>query len=151
VAATGGEARALVGSGFDEMHGRLSHDSRFLAFTSDKSGRREVYVQGLGQHAAVWQVSNAGGAHPRWRADGRELFYLSAQGHVVSVPFDRQRGGRPGTPTPLFDARPPLPLAFSDAIYDVTADGSRFLVAASRHTDSRPVTVVLNWRANLPR
>ena len=151
VPASGGAPRTLVGSEFDEMHGRLSPDGRTVAYTSDKTGRREVYVQGLAPDAVVWQVSNGGGAHPRWRADGRELFYLSAQGHIVCVPIGDADGSRPGVPTPLFDARPPLPLAFSDAIYDVTPDGSRFLVAANRHIDSRPITLVLNWRAIVPR
>jgi Tol biopolymer transport system component len=151
VPAAGGAPRALVQSEFDEMHGRLAPDGRSVAYTSDRTGRREVYVQGLGPDPVVWQVSNAGGAIPRWRGDGRELYYLSAQGHIVAVPLGVDALARPGVPTPLFDARPPLPLAFSDALYDVTPDGSRFLVATSRHADSRPVTVVLNWRAALPR
>lgn len=151
VPAGGGEARPLVRSDHDEAHGRLSPDGSHLAYSSDQSGQREVYVRSLGPDGSVHQASNAGGAHPRWRADGSELFYLSATGHIVAVPVTPGVRPRLGTPVQLFHARPVLPLVFSDVTYDVSRDGSRFLVAAGPPVESRPMTVVLNWQSQLRR
>jgi Tol biopolymer transport system component len=142
---------ALVSSPFNERHGRLSPDGRFVAYSSDVSGRLEVYVKTLDQDGAITQVSNASGAHPRWRADGRELFYLSAGGILSAVPVARSSRFSAGRPMPLFDARPPLPLAFLDTLYDAAADGQRFLVAAADRPVTRSFTVVIDALAELPR
>jgi hypothetical protein len=142
---------ALVNSPFNERHGRLSPDGRYVAYSSDVSGRLEVYVKALGEAATVVQVSNGGGAHPRWRRDGRELFYLSAGGLLTAVPINLTPRLLAGRVMPLFDARPPLPLPFLDTLYDVTPDGQRFLVAAAERPVTRSFTVVINALAPLPR
>lgn len=149
--AGGGAATAVVRSEFDEMHGRLSPDSRFLAYTSDRTGRREVYLRRVAGDQAERQVSTAGGGHPRWRRDGKELFYLSEQGHINALTVTTAGGLSVGIPVPLFDARPVMPLVFSDVVYDVNADGSRFIVAAGPRAGVKPMTVVLNWTAALSR
>jgi hypothetical protein len=139
-----GKPVALVSSPHNERHGRLSPDGRFVAYSSDVSNRLEVYVRALGDSGTVTLVSDAGGAHPRWRGDGHELFYLSAGGLVTAVPVELTPRFRAGRPMPLFDARPPLPLPFLDTLYDVTADGQRFLVAATERPVTRSFTVVIN-------
>ena len=141
----------LVNTRFNERHGRLSPDGRHLAYSSDVSGRLEVYVRTLDGDAVTTQVSHAGGAHPRWRRDGRELYYLSAGGVVMAVPATSTPRFSAEKALPLFDARPPLPLPFLDTLYDVTADGERFLVAATDQPVTRSFTVVVNALSSLPR
>jgi hypothetical protein len=146
-----GPETALVDSAFNERHGRLSPDGRHLAYSSDASGRLEVYVNDLAGDRATVQVSHGGGAHPRWRRDGRELFYLSAGGVLMAVPMALTPRLSAGRALPLFDARPPLPLPFLDTIYDTTPDGTRFLVAAADGPATRSFTVVINALALLAR
>ncbi len=141
--------RKLLGERFDEMQGQLSPDGGWLAYQSNETGRFGVYVQrypptGEGKVP----VSIAGGTHPRWRADGRALFYLSPDGKMTRA--DVSADGRAlnvGKPVTLFDARPAMnngPL--SPTVYAVAHDG-RFLVATRvADTDQEPLTVVLNWR-----
>ena len=137
-----GAESVVAGSRFNERHGRLSPDGRDLAYSSDVSGRLEVYVKRLDEGAAVVQVSTGGGSHPRWRADGLELFYLSPMGVVSAVPVVPSPTFTAGPPVPLFDARPPLPLVFLDTLYDVSPDGQRFLVAAAERPAITAFTVV---------
>jgi Tol biopolymer transport system component len=146
---SGGPPLAVFDSIFNERHGRLSPDGRLLAYSSDVSGRFEVYVRSLARDADTVQVSSAGGAHPRWRRDGRELYYLSAAGVLMAVPAATRPRISAGRPVPLFDARPPLPLPFLDTLYDVTPDGQRFLVAATDQPVTRSFTVVVEALAPL--
>ena len=74
------EAKPLVRTPFHEIQSALSPDGRWLAYASDESGAFEVYVQAFPDGQATRLVSRGGGAEPRWRADGRELFYVSADG-----------------------------------------------------------------------
>ena len=106
-------------------------------------------MRSLARDADTVQVSSAGGAHPRWRRDGRELYYLSASGVLMAVPAAARPRLSAGRPVPLFDARPPLPLPFLDTLYDVTADGQRFLVAAADQPVTRSFTVVVEALAPL--
>ena len=144
-----GPVQPVAASPFNERHGRLSPDGRYLAYSSDVSGRLEVYVVDTGRSGTIVQVSNAGGSHPRWRRDGRELFYVSAGGLITPVPTTLEPNFAAGPPTPLFDARPPLPLVFLDTLYDVTADGQRFLVAATDRPVTTSFTVVVNGLSTL--
>jgi Tol biopolymer transport system component len=146
-----GPMRPLVNSPFNERHGRLSPDGRYLAYTSDESGRFEVYVKSLEHPGPATRVSEAGGAHPRWRGDGGEIYYLSPVGMVTAVRISPGPRLSTGQAVPLFDARLPLPLAYLDTLYDVTADGQRFLVAAAERPDSTSFTVVVNALIALSR
>ena len=123
----------------------LSPDGRWVAFTSDQSGRREVYLAPLAG-SRQWQISTEGAAAQpiRWRRDGRELFYAAADHRVTAVSVDLA-GDTPrlGVPVPLFRLDAP-----TFGSYDVTADGQRFLVAA---WEALPITVVLDWEAQISR
>ncbi len=144
-------------SEFEEIFGQLSPDSHWMAFTSDQSGRREVYVRPFPPGEGEWPISLAGGQEPRWSGDGKELFFEAADGKMMAVPVKKAvPGAKPffevGAPVALFDAR-----MVHDGIdtlfqYDVTADGKRFLinsVSASGAASSAPLTVVTNWLAGL--
>jgi Tol biopolymer transport system component len=145
---------------FNEFQGQLSPDSRWMAFTSDRSGRREVYVRPFPSGEGERIISLAGGEQPRWRGDGKELFFEAADGKMTAVPVIKtvapgvQEKVKPsfeaGTPVALFDARMVHLGGFE---YDVTADGKRFLVNTTGATGatSPPLTVVTNWNAEVKK
>jgi serine/threonine protein kinase len=139
---------------FNELHGQLSPDSHWMAFTSDRSGRREVYVRPFPNGEGEWTISLAGGEQPRWRGDGKELFFEAADGKMMAVPVIKAvAGAKPsfeaGTPIALFDAHMVNVVGFQ---YDVTADGKRFLITtAGTGAASPPLTVVTNWQAGLKK
>ena len=126
----------------------LSPDGRFLAYTSDASRRREVYVRALESSSGEVRVSSEGGVAPRWRGDGRELFYIDDNGRLMAVPVRSLDPPSFGLPEALFDAR--IEEA-SDRQYDVFPDGRRFLLNRSRVEEREPISVVLGWTAKLER
>jgi Tol biopolymer transport system component/predicted Ser/Thr protein kinase len=128
----------------------FSPDSRWLAYASDESGRSEVYVQPFPGPGAKTPVSTAGGGQPRWRGDGRELFYREPSGRFMAVPVTLGAGSfEAGTPQPLFALRAN---ATPGTHYDVTADGQRFVVSVPVQAEgTSPLTLVLNWPALLLR
>jgi Tol biopolymer transport system component len=138
---------------FNELFGRLSPDSHWMAFTSDRSGRREVYVRPFPPGEGEWPISIAGGEQPRWSGDGKELFFEETDGKMTVVTVKKAvPGAKPvfeaGAPVPLFDAH--MTSANNDALteYDVTADGKRFLINTTGGpgvATSPPLTVVVNW------
>jgi Tol biopolymer transport system component len=135
---------------FNEGQARFSPDSHWVAYTSDESGHDEVYVRSFSVNSAgtvaeasgKWQVSNRGGNFPRWRNDGRELYYRSpGDGKVMAVEIATSPVFRAGKPQPLGLV---LPGAWD------SADGKRFLAAVSPD-GPQPDTVVLNWQAGLKK
>jgi Tol biopolymer transport system component len=142
-------------SQFDEIFGQLSPDSRWMAYTSDKSGHREVYVRPFPGGEFQRQISIGGGEQPRWRADGKELFFVSADGRMMAVAVKMatvpKASLEPEVPQPLFEvhlAQTSTRFAFE---YDVTADGKRFLLATNNNgsVSAPPLTAVVNWEAGL--
>jgi eukaryotic-like serine/threonine-protein kinase len=129
-------------------HARVSSDGRWVAFTSADSGQLEVYVQNFPTPAGRWQVSTNGGLQPKWRRDGKELFYLGMDSMLMSVPVTLGSLAEVGKPQPLFQTRVEPATGVIWHQYDLTADGQRFLVNTPEAVSS-PVTVVLNWPALL--
>ena len=135
----GGEPFDLATTPFAEFDARFSPDSRWVAFVSTESGRAEVYVQAFPGTGPKRQVSAGGGTRPRWRRDTSELFYLSSDGRVMSVPIVREGANlETGTPRELFALK-------STSGYEASPDGQRFLVTAVVSEDS-PISVILNWK-----
>ena len=139
---------------FNEGFGQLSPDSHWMAYTSDKSGRNEVYVRPFPPGEGEWPISVAGGEQARWRDDGKELFFEAADGKMMAVPVLKAVSGpKPsfvaGAPVPLFEAH--MTSATNDVLfeYDVAADGKRFLIDTTNGqgaASAPPLTVVLNWQ-----
>ena len=129
-------------------HGRLSPDSRWVAFASTDSGRMEVYLQNFPTPSGRWQVSTDGGLQPKWRPDGKELYYLGLDSRLMAVPVTLGALAEVGKPVQLFPTRvePATGLVWHQ--YDVTRDGQRFLINTPEIIRSA-VTVVLNWPALL--
>jgi Tol biopolymer transport system component len=147
----------VLHSPFDESDACLSPDGRLLAFVSSESGRPEVYLTPFPGAGARTQVSTARlRARPfrpgavrsvAWRRDGRELFYVSADREVVAVPVRTRPALEVGTPVTLFALKGPAWNSF-----DVSADGKRFLaVVPEVVANQQPLTVVLNWTAEIAR
>jgi Tol biopolymer transport system component len=133
---------------FNEGQGQFSPDGRWMAYASDESGRREVYVQTFPASGGKWQISTAGGTYPRWRRDGKELFYIAADQKLMAVAVQTDSTLQAGRPQALFEPRFFLPVI----PYTVLPDGQRFLVNTPLEEDnSSPMTVVLNWMAELKK
>jgi hypothetical protein len=124
-----------------------------MAYVSNESGSPDVYVQRFPATADKWPVSIGGGIQPRWRADGKELFYLSADFRLMAVEVKEDVGFRAGAAQPVFETAPFLfPGPSTRYRYAVTADGQRFLfLTPAGETASSPLTVVVNWAAELKR
>jgi eukaryotic-like serine/threonine-protein kinase len=144
----------FVRTPFVEDQGRFSPTGRWVAYVSNESGPNEVYVRGFTADFSSGSastggsalVSRGGGTAPRWREDGRELFYLAPDGKMMAVEVISQQEFQVGMPTPLFQTPP------GAIVGDVTADGKRFLlVTPVGPSASVPFTVVLNWTAGLKR
>ena len=146
--------RALMRTRYEEWGPRFSPDSSWVAFASNESGRNEVYIAPVQGLAARRQVSTEGGGSPRWRRDGKELFYLSGDGRtLMSAPVTLTSSvPRSGTPQRLFtiDRQKASPGNPRNLAYDVTPDGQRFLLVVTAGDQPPPqISVVANWSALL--
>ncbi len=146
----------FLASEFKEGDGQFSPDGRFVAYRSYESGRSEAYVRDMSPDGTAgpgkWQVSTDGGSEPRWRRDGKELFYLagpaavsdaSGPGTLMAVPLKTDGASfEPGVPQPLFEVR--LPEQRRNR-FVVTRDGQRFLVNTAFEPTFQPIQVLVNW------
>lgn len=141
---------------FNITQPQVSNDGRWAAYTSNESGRYEIYLQSFPEPHGKLQVSTAGGLFPRLRRDGKELFYMAPDEKLMAVSIESKGTSLQfSNPTPLFETR--LPNGFAAVTgfrqqYDVTADGQRFLMNTTpRQAAEVPITVVLNWTAGLKK
>jgi serine/threonine protein kinase/Tol biopolymer transport system component len=144
---------------FDERQSAFSPDGRWVAYESNESGRYEIHVRALAAPVASdaaadvvgqWQVSTAGGVYPRWRPDGKELYYLSPTGAMMAAPIVVTGSAfEPGAAVTLFPTR-----IYGGGVeqqqgrqYDVTRDG-RFLINAELDNAAAPITLLMNWNVD---
>ncbi|HJZ80236.1 MAG TPA: protein kinase [Pyrinomonadaceae bacterium] len=139
-------------STFNEDHARFSPDGHFIAYTSDESGRIEVYVQTFPTSGGKWLISTNGGAQPRWRRDGKEIFYLAPDKKVMAVDVKLEGSTfEAGVPKVLFQTHV-ISYPNPRNVYDASADGQRFLIITTpEEVTTTPITVVANWTADLNR
>ena len=127
---------------FNERDGAFSPDGKWIAYNSDESGRPEVYVQPYPATGAKWRVSKDGGTRPRWRRDGKEIYWLTEVGTLLAADVTAGPPFQPATPRRLFETR----IQDRTERYAVSGDGKRFLIPLPLETDAnRPLTVVENW------
>ncbi len=135
---------------FEEMDGQFSPDGRWMTYTSNETERFEVYVQPIPASGGKWQISTGGGRQPRWRRDGKEIFYIAPDGKLMAVPVKAVPPGslERGVPQALFEARFLVTgTRRLTRTYDPSADGRRFLITTQvGETAVLPITVVVNWR-----
>jgi Tol biopolymer transport system component len=134
-------------------NGQFSPDGKWVAYASNETGKWEIYVTSFPDARGKWQVSTGGGEEPRWRGDGKELFYISSDSKMMAVPVTIGANFDAGAPVALFQAVPRQPVSTNDQfVYDVARDGQRFLILTQvKRPESRPMSVILNWSARLPK
>jgi Tol biopolymer transport system component len=144
-------AAVLVQTPDDERGAQLSPDGKWFAYESNASGRYEIFLRSLSAAGARVQVSAGGGSQVRWRADGRELFYVATDGTMMAAAVTAM----PGVDTPELAASVPLfsaqvgsvPSALAGAQYVASRDGQRFLVSVFSHDERQtPIRWILNWQ-----
>jgi eukaryotic-like serine/threonine-protein kinase len=145
---------AFLESSFDRIQSRVSPDGNFLAYTTNESGTFQIVVQTFPDpNGGKWQISAEGGVEPKWRRDGRELYFLSLDGKMMSVPITPGPtlvAGRPGVlfQTPLTVNRTS---PTRDRRYDIAPDGRFLMAVPSTNSAAIPFTVVVNWEAALEK
>jgi Tol biopolymer transport system component len=153
----GGTALVLVNPGGGKMkeflpspgavtNGQISPDGKWVAYASNESGDWEIYATTFPGAQGKWQISRGTGREPRWRGDGKELYYLSPDSTLMAVPVNVAGGFATGAPVPLFKVVGRAQISSTDVYtYDVTKDGQKFIVnryVKPDHVD--PLTIVLN-------
>jgi eukaryotic-like serine/threonine-protein kinase len=138
----------FVQAKFAARDARFSANGRYLAYTSNETGRYEIYVETFPEHLGKWQVSTSGGTEPSWRGDGKELFYLGPKDEMMAVEVNTDlQEFHAGVPKQLFQTSLLSGFGWRNR-YVVSPDGQRFLMLApAGETVSPPITVVLNWPA----
>jgi Protein kinase domain/WD40-like Beta Propeller Repeat len=133
----------------NEVLGQFSPDGRWVAYMSDESGTSEVHIRAFAARGLSHRVSANGGSAPRWRADGRELFYLAPDGTMMAVTVRPGDAFEAGPPAPLFKTQMPGVGTGNNwgynANYTVTGDGQRFLISTLIEKRQVQTTVVLGW------
>jgi Tol biopolymer transport system component len=151
----GGDAKPIpfLKTTFGVNNGQFSPDGRWVAYASNESGKWEIAVAPFPGPGGSWKVSSAGGSEPRWRRDGKELYYLAPDGKLMAVEVKAGPTFEAGVATPLFQIRRREPVSASDLFsYDVSADGQRFLVNSDTgEVTSAPLTAMVNWMAGLKK
>jgi serine/threonine protein kinase len=133
---------AVLRAPSNEVDARCSPDGRWIAYSSDESGRQEIYVTGFPTPGGKWPISTSGGTQPQWRRDGTELFYLAPDHTVMSVRVGAGATFEAGAVTPLFQIR--------GSSYAPSADGRRFVTNDPvGEPTAQPITIVVNWAAGL--
>jgi eukaryotic-like serine/threonine-protein kinase len=145
---------------FNNTDGQFSPDGRWVAYVSDESGSNEIYVRPFSPEAGgtvssaggKWLISNDGGAAPRWRADGKALYYIAPDGKLMAVEITTTPAFQARVPKALFQA-PQLPPVGTGTFspWDLAADGKRFLFVSPATAAEGPFTVLLNWQAALKK
>jgi serine/threonine protein kinase len=144
-----GKSFPIVQDAFDEGEATVSPDGKWMAYQSNESGRREVYIAAFPGGGAKWQVSSNGGIAAKWREDGKELFFLDPADNLVAVDVTSGKAVQLGAPHALFQA---VGIQRDFGPYDVTGDGKKFLINSGNLKEgTEPVTLVLNWPAELKR
>lgn len=152
----GGKPIPQIEAEFNEMHGNVSPDGRWLAYTTDESGSHQVNVRPFPVVAATasqWPVSTHGGSEPRWKRDGTELYYMNDEQQIMVVPVTAGARFNAGIPRVLFATKAPKNVSPYRSRYDVSPDGQRFLVFNLESSDAAAASlpILIHWQKFLER
>jgi serine/threonine protein kinase/sugar lactone lactonase YvrE len=133
-----------------EREAQISPDGKWMAYASNESGRNEVYITPFPGGGPKWQVSKDGGTAPRWRRDGKEMYFLDGSDNVVAVDvMAAESAVNLGVPHVLFQA---VGVQRDYGPFDVSADGTKFLInSGNLKQGTDPLTLVQNWTAGLKK
>lgn len=152
------QAARFFNSRFLEFWAQFSPDRKWVAYNSDETGRSEIWVRRFPSASDKIQISTEGGSEPRWRSDGKELFYMGLDSKLWAVTFEEEDGGlKVGQPITLFQTRERKQNwgargSGADNYFAVSKDGQRFLINSSTEEYlPPPLTVVQNWTAELKK
>jgi Tol biopolymer transport system component len=150
----GGKPTMVLEMAFDKLNVEPSPDGRLVAYASNESGSHQIFVQTFPDGAGGrWQITSDGGVEPRWRRDGRELYFLAPDGKLMAVPVSMGAAFTAGRPEVLFQT--PLTVNRAqpgrDARYDVASDGRFLIVAPVAAPAQTAFTIVVNWPSALKK
>jgi Tol biopolymer transport system component len=145
------QAKPFLQAKWSVRNAQFSPDGRWVAYASNETGNWEIYVSPFPSANGKWQVSRGGGEQPRWRRDGKELFYLSAEGNLMAAPVKTGSNFETGNPVKLFQTHTSQPLSTQNVFfYDVTRDGRRFLINTRvDEPNAAPLSIILNWASEM--
>ena len=145
--------KLLLQAKWTVRNAQFSPDGRWMAYASDETGSQEIYVAPFPSVTGKWQVSSTGGQEPRWRQDGKELFYLSPDGKMMAVAVNTGASFEAGSPVALFQTHRRQPVSSQDVFsYDVSGDGQRFLIITKvDDAKAAPLSVLLNWASEMEK
>ena len=151
--ADGGKPRPFSNGPGSETNGQLSPDGKWVVYASDESGDWEIYVTTFPGATGKWQVSRGGGAEPRWRGDGKAIYYIGPKEMLTEVAVTAEGTFSTGTPHALFQIHPRAPISSTDLFnYDVLADGKRFLVNQYvKPEQPQPLSIILHAASEAPK
>jgi serine/threonine protein kinase/Tol biopolymer transport system component len=146
-------ARPLLQAKWTVRNAQFSPDGRWMAYASNETGKMEIYVSPFLSATGKWQVSTGGGQEPRWRQDGKELFYVSAEGKMMAVAVTAGASFEAGSPVALFQTHRRQSIAAQDVFsYDVSGGGQRFLIATKvDEANAAPLSALLNWASEMEK
>jgi Tol biopolymer transport system component len=140
--------QVLVQTAFPDVEPQFSPDVRWLAYASSENGRNEIYLQAFPSTGRRWQVSSSGGRQPLWRADGKELYFVSDDRRFFAVDVSERAGSFEfGVPQFLFEMR--ANVFNTRNSYIPSRDGKRFLVNMMLDADDAPINVIQRWQATV--
>jgi Tol biopolymer transport system component len=124
----------------DQRDARFSPDGRWVAYSSTESSSSQVYVQSIPAGSEKVQISTSGGTRPRWRSDGKELYYVDSYGELMAVDVKAGAHFAADDPKPLFSMS-----SYIEHGYAPARGGQRFVMLAPEDDSSEPLMVTLNW------
>jgi Tol biopolymer transport system component len=146
-------AKPLMQAKWTVRNAQFSPDGRWISYASNETDRMEIYVSRFPSIDGKWQVSSAGGQEPRWRQDGKELFYVSSEGKLMSVAVKTGASFETGSPVALFQTHRRQPVSSLDVFsYDASGDGQRFLIVTKmEEAKAAPLSIHLNWASEMEK
>jgi hypothetical protein len=134
-------------------NGQFSPDGKWVAYASNETGKWQIYVTSFRDARGKWQVSADGGEQPRWRGDGKEVYYIAPDGKLMAAPVTTGVNFDAGTSVALFQSGARPAISSNDTFdYGVSRDGQRFLnITQAKQEEAQPISVILNWSAKLNR
>jgi Tol biopolymer transport system component len=146
-------ATPIMQASWTVENAQFSPNGRWVAYASNETGNWEIYVSPFPSGNGKWQVSTGGGQEPRWRHDGKELFFLSADGKMMATKVTTDASFKASSPVALFETHRRQAVSALDLFsYDASGDGQRFLILTKvEEANAAPLSILLNWASEMEK